>query len=138
MRHTTVPGRILCVDELFSFWSGAIGKDEPKRGEAGNDFDCEKHTSGDADGLFVDEREDDYYRLFTPLPHSTYIPGKPRGVGVMMKCLADGASKIMLKLKIQEGREAMQSKDFQVRKMLHISLPTIRSCIIAAKCTIQQ
>lgn len=42
------------------------------------------------------------------LPHQTKIARKPEGVGVEIRCSIDVESMIMLRLELQEGKEAMQ------------------------------
>lgn len=44
-----------------------------------------------------------------------------------MKCFADGASKVMIKLEIQEGREATHSEDFQVPSEKNVAHQSLHS-----------
>lgn len=81
-----VPGPVVVVDEVFRMWYGRFAT-----------------------------LDDDGQHRFDLLPHSSYIPDKPRGQGVLFKCLADGWSRAMLKLEIQEGKERMLYKEFQAR-----------------------
>jgi hypothetical protein len=46
------------------------------------------------------------------LPHVTKIKRKPKGIGTELKNIADATSGLMLRLEIQEGKEAMQRKEF--------------------------
>ena len=46
------------------------------------------------------------------LPHVTKIARKPEGVGAGMKAVADGESKIILRLEIMEGKERQAQKPF--------------------------
>ncbi len=39
------------------------------------------------------------------LAHVTKMKSKPRGVGLMMKAMADGATNIICSLELQEGKE---------------------------------
>lgn len=76
-----VPGRLLTIDESFSFWSGA---------------DAKTSVGG--------------------LPHKSFQKDKPRGVGILFRTLACGTSSVVLQLEVQEGKQAMQLKEFQVRE----------------------
>ena len=49
------------------------------------------------------------------MPHVTKIIRKPEGVGCEMKATADGTTGIMMRLELQEGKERMQLKQFQLR-----------------------
>lgn len=49
------------------------------------------------------------------LPHKTKIIRKPKGIGCEIKSLADVETKILLKLEIMEGKEAMSTKEFVER-----------------------
>jgi hypothetical protein len=46
------------------------------------------------------------------LPHVTKIARKPKGVGTEIRSLADGETRIILGLEIQEGKEAMATKPY--------------------------
>lgn len=96
MKEILTPGNVLVVDELFSMW---YGKKDFENVET-----CHDKLSGDR---------------FERCPHCSYIKNKPRGEGIMCKCLADGKSKIMLALEIQEGQSAMELKEYQVRPHAH-------------------
>jgi hypothetical protein len=47
------------------------------------------------------------------MAHVTKMKGKPRGVGLMLKSIADGETGLLLRLEIQEGKEPMKHKEFQ-------------------------
>jgi hypothetical protein len=47
------------------------------------------------------------------IPHLTKIARKPRGIGLEMKALCDGASGIMIGLELVECKEDMKNKDLQ-------------------------
>lgn len=49
-------------------------------------------------------------------PHVTFMKDKPVDTGVLLRVLADGQTKVFLKLEIAEGKEAMSKKPFQARK----------------------
>ena len=44
------------------------------------------------------------------MPHVSFLPRKPEPVGAEFKCIADGVSRVMLALEIQEGKDAMKLK----------------------------
>ncbi len=46
------------------------------------------------------------------LPHTTKIIRKPKGVGAEIKVLADGRTGVVMRLEIQEGKDAMCHKDW--------------------------
>jgi hypothetical protein len=46
------------------------------------------------------------------MPHVTIILRKPEPIGCELKTLADGESRIMLAVELQEGKEAMREKEF--------------------------
>ncbi len=48
--------------------------------------------------------------------HVTKMKSKPRGVGLMLKSCADGQSGLMVRLEMQEAKESMNLKEFQLRK----------------------
>ena len=48
------------------------------------------------------------------IPHLTKMIRKPKGVGTVMKCLADGVVGIMLQLEICEGKEAEAQKKWSL------------------------
>ena len=46
------------------------------------------------------------------MPHVTNFFRKPKGIGAELKSTADGESDAILRLEVQEGKEAMQSKEY--------------------------
>lgn len=81
-----VLGPVAAVDESFSMWYGLSG-----------------------------ETSDGKQHRFASLPHNSFIPDKPRGQGTMFKCLADGLTRIITTLEIQEGKSRMAMKEYQAR-----------------------
>lgn len=76
----------------------------------------------DAGGtLLVDESMSKWYGhvSWAKPPHVTFMRDKPVDTGVCFRVLADGETKVFLKLEIQENKEAMSRKRYQVRKAGH-------------------
>ncbi len=46
------------------------------------------------------------------MPGKVSIQRKPRGIGIELKALADGSSKVILYLEIQEGQKNMKNKEY--------------------------
>lgn len=62
------------------------------------------------------------------LIHTTKIARKPKGVGMEMKCSADGATSIMLHLELQEGKKA-DKKEFETGNN-----PIPSHCAVTLRC----
>lgn len=104
-----VGGAADMVEDADSWW--------PIRGmvDAVNDSIRRAVTPGPY--LTVDEMMSFWYGLegeylIGGIPHATKIPRKPRSVGCELKCVADGLTHIMLRVEIQEGKEAMKEKEW--------------------------
>jgi hypothetical protein len=52
---------------------------------------------------------------FQSIPYKAYIRDKPRPEGIHLKNVADGDTKIFLRLELQKGKIPMQFKEFQIR-----------------------
>ncbi len=46
------------------------------------------------------------------MPHVTKIKSKPKPIGAELKTCCDGSTGIMMRVEIQEGKEAMKTKEF--------------------------
>ena len=84
---TVVPGPTITVDESMSVWKGLSLKVKSALGCPDADTQME---------------------VCVGLPHQTKIIRKPVGVGTELKNVADGQTRIMLRLEIQEAKEKMK------------------------------
>jgi len=57
-------------------------------------------------------KQTEAYHVEGGLPHQIKIARKPEGVGVEIRCVADGVSGIMLRLELQESMESMRNKPY--------------------------
>lgn len=62
------------------------------------------------------------------LPHRTVLPEKPEPVGLCLRVVADGQTGIALAIEIEEGKEAMATKDF-------VDTTPTRACATMARMT---
>lgn len=56
------------------------------------------------------------------MPHVTKIARKPKGIGAELKSAADGESGVIIRLEVQEGKEAMANKEFMDRHAAHTAI----------------
>lgn len=56
------------------------------------------------------------------IPHLTKIPRKPKSIGTELKCASDVSSGVIIKIEIQEGKEANDNKKYQNKYPFHTAV----------------
>ncbi len=112
-RFSMSKNRFKCIERNFQFGERIEGDKWWKVRGLINAFN-ERMQAAMVPGEFVtvDElmsfwlgKDGEYYE--EGLAHVTKMKSKPRGVGLMMKAMADGATNIICSLELQEGKEVI-------------------------------